>query len=128
VSVNVQIINEKSRALYDKLPRPLLSQLAEIHRISVRDFASIFQISKSHAEEVLNHKTMPSLELGIRIARYFDVTTDELLAWRVDDDGSRRPLVIAIPGGGTVRLNNKNPDSDPMEVVRELARYFKEGK
>jgi transcriptional regulator with XRE-family HTH domain len=118
---NLQIGIERQRAVYD-MPRPLLAQLAEIHDISVRDFAKIFGISKSYAEEILNHKKLPSLELGIRIARYYELSTDELFSWRVDDDGARRPLVVRFPGSETyTTLNASNSRHGALALLDVLA-------
>ena len=116
--------------MYELCPKPLLSQLAALHQLSVREFAAIFGISKSYAEEILNHKKLPSLDLAIRIARYWEVSTDDLFGWRVDDDGSRRPLLIEIKGE-VVTLSSKNPEHDSLAIVRALAnemRRQKEGK
>jgi transcriptional regulator with XRE-family HTH domain len=118
---NVQIGIERQRAVYE-MPRTLLAQLAEVHSISVRDFAKIFGISKSYAEEILNHKKMPSLELGIRIARYYELSTDELFSWRVDDDGARRPLVVRLPGSETyMTLNASNRNHSALALLATLA-------
>lgn len=104
------------------MPRPLLAQLAEIHDISVRDFASIFGISKSYAEEILNHKKFPSLELAVRIARYYECSTDEIFGWRIDDDGVRRPLVVRLPGSETyVTLNARNMSHGALALLVDMA-------
>lgn len=126
MSSNVQQANEKQRAVYDLCPLPLLSQLASLHRISVRDFAAIFGISKSHAEELLNHKKLPSLELAIRIARYWEVTVDDLFGWRVDDDGARRPLVIEVDGKAVI-LSSKVRGDDALAIVAALAEKVAAG-
>jgi DNA-binding XRE family transcriptional regulator len=98
---SLQICNEKCRAIYegDSQP-PLLLQVCMVHGISCRDFASIFGVGKSHASDVLNHKVFPSLELALKISRYWEVTVEELFGWRVDDDGARRPLVVIDPSTG----------------------------
>jgi transcriptional regulator with XRE-family HTH domain len=130
LATNLQIGIEQQRALYDYMPRPLLSQLAELHRISVRDFAAIFGISKSHAEEILNHKKLPALELAIRVARYWECSVEDLFGWRVDDEGSRRPLLIELPstGGKTIRLNNRKRGDDTATLIRDVANEFKKLK
>ena len=105
---SLQIVNEKARAIYEGSGQPpLLAQIAEVHGLSVRDFASIFGIGKSHAADVLNHKVFPSLELALKISRYWEVTIEELFGWRVDDDGARRPLLIIDPKTGKVRKLTK---------------------
>jgi DNA-binding XRE family transcriptional regulator len=113
---------EKRRAVYESLASPLLAQLAKVHGLTVREFAGIFEISKSHAEEILNHRKCPSLELAFRIARYFEVTCDELWGWRFDDEGSRRPLVIEMPDKTLVRLKVAKKDHSALEVVKALSR------
>lgn len=106
--------------------RPLLSQLAEVHDLSVRDFASIFGISKSFAEEILNHKKMPSLELAIRISRYYEVDVEQLFGWRVEDDGSRRPLVVKLPGSEEyITLNASNRAHDSMRLLAVVAERIR---
>jgi transcriptional regulator with XRE-family HTH domain len=122
VSGSQQVGIEQQRAVYEFLARPLLSQLCILHRISVRDFAEIFDISKSYAEEILNHKKFPQLELGVRIARYWECTVEELLGWRVDDNGSRRPLLVALPGGrGLIRLSSTEPMDSALAIVKRVA-------
>ena len=116
---NVQTVNEKLRAVYQGQP-PLLSQIAEAHGISVRDFASIFGIGKSHAAEILGHKVFPSLELALKISRYWEVSVEELFGWRVDDDGARRPLLVIDPGTGKARkLTKKQGRTGAIELAME---------
>jgi transcriptional regulator with XRE-family HTH domain len=122
---NVQLGIEQQRAVYETMPRPLLSQLAEVHRITVRDFADIFGISKSYAGELLNHKKFPTLELGIKIARYFEVSMEELFGWRVDDEGMRRPMMVDI-GGHLLRLSSKNPDHRAIPLVMAIRKKMNE--
>jgi plasmid maintenance system antidote protein VapI len=76
MSTNVQQVIEKQRAVYDTLAKPLLQQLSELHGLTIRDIAAIFKISKGHAEAVLKHRVFPSLELAVRIARYFETNVD----------------------------------------------------
>ena len=96
--MNRQSLIERQREKYSLLPKPLLGYLAEIHGLSVRKFASIFGISKTQASDILSHKILPSLDLAVRISRYFDTTVEDLFGWRVDDNGDRRPLVISLDG------------------------------
>ena len=117
MSDNLQPVLERLRAEYARWPRPMLAQIATVHRVSVRKFAEIFEISKSHAEEILNHKTMPSLEVAIRIARYWECSVEELFGWRVDDDGCRRPLVVDIEKKRT-RLKKGNRDHETIAVTK----------
>lgn len=128
MTTNIQAVIEKQRAVYDTLAKPLLQQLAELHGITIRDFAGIFQISKGHSEAILKHRVFPSLELAIQIARYFETSVDELFAWRVDDSGDRRPLLVELPGVRTpVRLNTKNGRDSLMLVQRVAEAMQSEG-
>jgi len=119
---------EQQRAIYSWLAKPLLAQLCEIHGLSVRDIASIFQISKTYAAEVLNHQKFPSLELALRLARYLEVDVESLWGWQFDDDGCRRPLIVETPKG-LVRLSSRNPHHGSLELVEAVAMeiYRKEG-
>jgi DNA-binding XRE family transcriptional regulator len=123
VATNLQLSIEHQRALYGKLARPLLAQLAEIHGLSVRAFAEIFGISAAHSQELLTHKKFPSLELAVRISRYFEVNVEDLFGWRIDDDGSRRTLLIQLPGNRKpVRLKSSKRSHDAMALVAALIR------
>jgi transcriptional regulator with XRE-family HTH domain len=95
---NLQINTERQRALYLYLEPPLIAQLAKVHGLTVRDFAAIFGMGKSLAAQILNMTKYPDMVLALRIARYFEVTVDELWGWLVNDLGARRPLVIELPG------------------------------
>jgi len=124
---NIQVVNEKARAFYEAQGQPpLLSQICAMHNISVRDFAAIFEISKSQAQMIIAHKTFPSLELAVRIARYWECTVEEIFGWRIDDDGKRRPLLVVDRMTNTVRkLTNKGVKEDAIVMVAERIR---EGK
>src|SRR5271155_701972 len=101
---NIQLINEKARAVYDTDGAPpLLQQCCQLYRITFREFASIFGISRGHAENLLKHRTFPSMELGIAIARYFECTVEDMFGWRIDDDGKRCPLIVVDPKTGVAR-------------------------
>lgn len=104
----------------------MLSQLAEVHKISVRDFAGIFGISKSHAEEILNHRKFPSLELAVRISRYWGCTVDDLFGWRVDDDGARRPLIVDVGDGQRIRVNSTHRYDDITVLIKDVAETFRD--
>lgn len=123
---NVQIGIEQARALYEYLREPLLLQLAKLHHLSVRDFAGIFGISKSHAHDILWHRKVPTLELAVRMSRYFETDTDTLFAWRFDDDGARRPLVQPVEGGGVLRFSSDKKFFQSMEMVRYTAEWMKQ--
>lgn len=118
---NLQITSEKARAIYEGSGQPpLLAQIAAVHNLSVRDFASIFGIGKSHANDILNHKVLPSLELALKISRYWECSVEELFGWRVDDDGARRPLLIIDPVTGRVRkLTAKQGRTRAIELAME---------
>ena len=118
---SLQTVNEKARIIYEGSGQsPLLQRIAEAHNISIRDFASIFGIGKSHAADVLNHRVYPSLELALKISRYWEVSVEELFGWRVDDDGARRPLLVIDPGTGKARkLTNKQGRTGAIELAME---------
>ena len=126
MSSRLQIGIEQQRAVYGELRKTLLQQLADLHQLSIREFAAIFGISKSHAQDILSHEKMPSLELAIRISRYWEVSTDELFGWRVDDDGERRPLLIPVSGTDqVVRLKSSVRDHGPMEMVLAVVQWLR---
>jgi transcriptional regulator with XRE-family HTH domain len=127
VKTNLQIGIEQQRAVYSHLRKPLLLQMANLHGLSYRDIAEIFNISRSHAENLLQHRRMPNnLELAIRIARYFEVNVEELFGWNFDDDGQRRPLLIELPGTGTVaRLKASDRNAGSLDMIRQLAEIFR---
>lgn len=99
---NIQVAIEKMRSFYEG-GSPLLAWMCRAHQITIRDFAAIFKISKSHAAEIISHQVFPSLELAVRISRYYEVTVEELFGWRVDDTGERRPLLVIDPVTGEAR-------------------------
>lgn len=129
MTTNIQRAVEAQRKKYEEIGMPLLQYMAMIHKLSYRRFAEIFGISKGHAEAILRHKSFPSLELAVRISRYFDSTVDDLFAWRVDDTGERRPLVIIIPETGEmITLNAKNSGEGITLSGLAVARRISEGK
>ena len=99
---NVQTAIERAREKYGE-EAPLLQRVCAAHQISIRDFAAIFGISKTHAAEIIAHRKFPDLELAVRISRYWEVTVEELFGWRIDDDGARRPLLVIDPSTGQAR-------------------------
>ena len=113
MSTNLQLSIERQRVLYDTLAKPLLYQLWYLHRLTIRDFAQIFGVSKGHAEAVLKHRVEPSLDLALRVARYFGVTVEELFGWRFDDTGDRRPLIVEVDG----KVEKVEAYSNPLELV-----------
>lgn len=108
------------RAIYYSLQKPLLTQLAQIHRVTVREFAAIFNISKSNAQEILAHRKDPTLYLAFQIARYYEVTVDELFGWKYGDSGDRRPLMIEV-GGKLLRLKDGVKGHGALELVKDVA-------
>jgi transcriptional regulator with XRE-family HTH domain len=116
---------DEQREVYDHLAKPLLAQLAVIHGLTVRDVSQIFGISKSHAAEILSHKKVPSLEVSFRLARYFEVTVDDLFGWMLDDDGNRRPLVVLV-GGKLIRLKSQDRSHDALALVKQVAEAMRE--
>lgn len=129
MATNIQIGNEKARAVYGQCPRPLLAQLCELHDISIREFAAIFGVSKSYAEEIVNHKKFPPLDVAFRIARYWECSVEELFGWRVDDDGIRRPLIAKAPQTGKfIRLDPRlNKDHQALNLVTVMVENLKTG-
>lgn len=121
---NVQRTIEKTRAVWETLDRPLLSQFAEIYGLSIRDFAGIFSISKGHAEDILKHRKFPTLELAFRISRYFEVTVEDLFGWRIDDTGDRCPNVRLDYSGQLVRAT-KDSEGDLRKVFRDLSQKYR---
>jgi DNA-binding XRE family transcriptional regulator len=118
----LQIVNEKCRAVYEVEGKPpLLQQITQLYRITIREFAGIFGISKAHAENIIKHRVFPSLELSLAISRYFECQVEELFGWRVDDDGKRRPLIVVDPrtNRATVKLSIRNPKHETMSLIRE---------
>jgi transcriptional regulator with XRE-family HTH domain len=108
-----QLYIEGMRGYYQNgLDVPLIAQLCKLHYISVREFAEIFGVSKSYAHQLMQHEKLPSLELGFKISRYFEISMEELFGWRLDDDGARRPLLVEIPG-----------QKEPHRVNRESREY-----
>lgn len=128
---NLQVGLEKQRAVYSWLKRPLLAQICQLHGLTIRDISTIFSISTGHAANILNHKALPDLPLAFRLARYFETDVESLFGWLVDDDGSRRPLVIEVPGG-VIRLSSRDRAHGSMALVESLAyemmRREREGK
>lgn len=96
-----------------------MQQITQIYRLTIRDFASIFGISKAHAEDIIKHRKFPALDLAIRMCRYFECTVEELFAWRVDDDGKRRPLLTVDPKTGVAyRLSERRSSDETMALVQ----------
>ena len=95
-----------------------MKQICQVHGLTIREFARIFEMSKSHAEDIWSHKRFPSLVEAVKIARYFEVAVEELFGWRIDDEGERRPLLVQDPKTGkVVRLNRESPVKESMLLV-----------
>lgn len=126
----IQVCSEKARAVYaNDLGTPLLQQLCLLHNLSIREFAEIFDISKSHAEDVIKERIFPPLAAAIAISRYFEVDVEFLFGWRVDDNGARRPLLIEVPGSKTlVRLKVGDPASSSKALVEARAEWIRKQK
>ena len=75
----LQLVIEKQRAVYvvEGIP-PFMQQVCQMYRITIREFAGIFGISKAHAEAIIKQRKFPALDLALRITRYFDCTVEEL--------------------------------------------------
>jgi DNA-binding XRE family transcriptional regulator len=134
VTTGLQQTIERQRTEYERLGKPLLQYLVELHGLSVRKFAEVFSISKGHSEDLIKQRVLPSLELAVRIARYFETNVDDLFAWRVDDTGDRRPLLVEIPGtDGVIRLKRENAGIGSVEfsglkLVERVLEAVKQGK
>lgn len=101
-----------------------MKQICQVHGLTLREFARIFEMSKSHAEDIWNQVRFPSLPEAIQIARYFEVTVEELFGWRLDDKGDRRPLLVEDPRTGkVVRLNRNNELQSALALVRARQRH-----
>lgn len=126
----IQVCSEKARAVYaNDLGTPLLQQLCMLHNVSIREFAEIFGISKSHAEDVIKERIFPPLQAAIAISRYFEVDVEFLFGWRVDDNGTRRPLLIEVQGSKTlVRLKVGDPASSSKALVEARAEWLRRQK
>jgi transcriptional regulator with XRE-family HTH domain len=118
---NIQICVERARAVYEAQGQPpLLQQICDVHGLSIREFASIFGISKTYGDNILKHRTFPTLELGIAIARYWECSVEDLFGWRVDDGGQRRPLLVVDPKTNKVRkLTRKEGKVGAIELAME---------
>jgi transcriptional regulator with XRE-family HTH domain len=123
----LQVCSEKAREIYaNDLDTPLLMQLCKLHNLSVAEFGEIFGISRAQAYKVLNHEDFPSLPVAIAIARYWDVDVEFLFGWRVDDDGSRRPLLIENPSTQVlIRLKSSDPEASVPALIEARMEYLK---
>lgn len=128
MKTSLQIVIEKQRALYEvEGAPPFLQQITTLFRITIREFASIFGISKAHAEAIIKQRKFPALELGIRITRYFGCTVEDLFGWRLDDDGKRRPLLIEDPKTGKAyRLSDVKKQDSTMTLMENKLRGGKD--
>jgi plasmid maintenance system antidote protein VapI len=105
---NIQQTLQAARAVNDLLAKPLLAQVVEFHGLSIRKFAAIFGISKGHAECIIKHRSYPTLENAIRMARYFETSVEDIFGWQIDDSGDRCPLVVAMPGQPLTRITKED--------------------
>lgn len=123
---DIQAVIEEQRARYESEGAPLLARLAKVHGLSVRQMATIFKVSNGYAHDLMQHKALPTLELAFKLARYFEVTVDELFGWRVDDTGDRRPLLVEIPGEKEpLRLIGHKREHDALPLVEMVAKQMK---
>lgn len=121
---NIQAAQEQQRAVYSYLRMPLLTQILNVHCLTIRDFAAIFGVSKSHAADVVSHRKLPDLELAFKVARYFECTVDELFGWRIEDTGERRPLIVVWGFGKNkklVRLKSDLKSDSALGIVAAVA-------
>jgi DNA-binding XRE family transcriptional regulator len=125
---NIQTASEQQRAIYSSLRMTLLAQLLNVHCVTVRDFAAIFGVSKSHAADIVAHRKLPDLELAFRLARYFECTVDELFGWRIEDTGERRPLVVVWGFGKDKQLVRLKPElkgDSALGIVASIAENMR---
>jgi DNA-binding XRE family transcriptional regulator len=129
VKTALQITIEKQRALYEvEGAPPFLQQITTMYRITIREFAGIFGISKAHAENIIKQRKYPDLPLALKITRYFGCTVEELFGWRVDDDGKRRPLLIENPKTGQAyRLSDMKKQDSTMTLMENRLKGTVEG-
>lgn len=125
MTTNLQSALEDQRAVYARLKGTLLQQLMQFHGLSIRDFASIFHVSKGHAESILKDRCFPALPLALAISRYFECSVEELFGWRVDDSGDRRPLVVDLGNGEAVRIQARKVVHGAMDLVRLVAEEWR---
>lgn len=102
--------------------------MAESFGVTVRQFAEVFGISNDYAHKILTHKSFPSLELAVRIARYWGCGVDELFGWRVDDTGDRSPVKAEVPGVGMVVIARDGFADNPMPLVEKVVEMLKGGE
>ena len=124
MKTNLQLGLEAQREIYGHLKKPMLAQICEIHRLTIRDLASIFGISKNTANAVIVQKQFPSLVLAFRLARYFECSVEDLWGWMLDDDGIRRPLVVEA-GGQLIRLKSQDRSHDVLALVKQVAEAMR---
>jgi len=129
VKTELQVVIEKQRAIYDVqgIP-PFLQQVCQMYRITIREFASIFGISKAHSENIIKQRKFPDLPLALSITRYFGCTVEELFGWRIDDDGKRRPLLIEDPRTGQAyRLSEVKKQDRTMSLMEKRLNKTEDG-
>jgi transcriptional regulator with XRE-family HTH domain len=119
MSTALQVDLERKREVYGHLQKPLIAQLCFLFGLTVRDVAEIFGISKSHAAEVLNHEKFPSLDVALRMARYWEVSCEDLWGWMLDDTGERRPLVVEFEKR-LIRLSSRDPHHQTMQIIEDV--------
>ena len=129
MKTELQVVIEKQRAIYDVqgIP-PFLQQVCQMYRITIREFASIFGISKAHSENIIKQRKFPDLPLALSITRYFGCTVEELFGWRIDDDGKRRPLLIEDPRTGQAyRLSEVKKQDRTMSLMEKRLNKTEDG-
>lgn len=124
MSTALQVDLERKREVYGHLQKPLIAQLCFLFGLTVRDVAEIFGISKSHAFEVINHQKFPPLDVALKMSRYFECSVEDLWSWMIDDDGSRRPLVVEYKKR-LIRLSTKDPHHQTMQIIEDVAEEFR---
>ena len=121
---SLQVAIDQQRAVYSHRRRPRLSQLAQLHGLTVRDFARIFDVSKSYADDILRMRVRPPLERGVDDRKVLRSHGRRVTGRTIHDSGERRPLVIELPGNKVVRLKAQVKDHGSMELIRQVAEAF----
>nr|DAX81399.1 MAG TPA: repressor protein [Caudoviricetes sp.] len=81
-----------------------LKTLRENHNLSQKEFANILNIANSTLSQYESDKRVPSDEVKLQIAKYFNVTTDYLL------------------GNETKNKEHNLPDKDEKDIAKSMKK------
>ena len=93
-----------------------LKELRKSRNLTQIEFAKLFSISTGTIAMWETGKRHPDSETLIRIAKYFNVTTDHLLGF----DSNLRPLTAPLSSGERIPVLGKIPAGVPIEAVQEI--------